>query len=81
MADKRPSPSVARNTPFKKRQLDTPRFKGGVSSSPFKTPSAAAVPVNDDATERRIRKRENYIRSAVSPGCSTTRSVARNPDG
>jgi hypothetical protein len=36
--------------------------------------------VNNDEAERRVRRRDNHVRSALSPGCHTPRSVARNPD-
>lgn len=57
---------------------------GMYTASPLlKTPGygkIGGVPLNDDEAERRIRRRENHIRSAVSPGCHTPRSIVRNPD-
>ena len=52
-------------------------------SPSLKTPGTVkvgGVPVNDDEAERRIRRRENHIRFAISPGCHTPRSIARNPE-
>ena len=60
----------------------SPRTRGTVMGSPsLRTPaSVAAVPVNDDEAERRQRRRENHLRSVMSPGCHTPRSAAQNPE-
>ena len=65
----------------------SPRLRGMVIptvSPTLMTPgtcgSVRGVPLNDDEAERRIRRRENQLRSVLSPGCHTPRSVARNPE-
>lgn len=57
----------------------SPRTRGTIVGSPaLRTP--AVVPVNDDEAERRQRRRENHLRSVMSPGCHTPRSAAQNPE-
>lgn len=63
------------------RRIDSPRLRNVLLStvSPsFKTPRG--VPINDDDAERRTRRREHHLHSAISPGCHTPRSAAHNPE-
>ena len=59
--------------------LATPRFKG--ASPTTRTPMTVGsvrpdVPLNDDEAEKRQRRKENHLRSVMSPGCHTPRSAA-----
>ena len=56
-------------------------------SPSFRTPTGglgmsdvSEVPLNDDEAERRQRRRDNHMRSVMSPGCHTPRSAVRNPE-
>ncbi len=63
--------------------LATPRYRGG--SPMTRTPMTVGsirheVPLNDDEAERRQRRRNNHLRSVMSPGCHTPRSAAHYPE-
>ena len=66
--------------------MATPHFRGG---SPLVRPTPMSsvrsgippeVPLNDDEAERRHRRRDNHLKTVMSPGCHTPRSAAHYPE-
>ena len=80
------TPSSRRPQVQAQSTLASPRLRGMVFASPSvtgsATPAAAstAIPINDDAAERRRRRLETRTHAAASPGCHTPSTLAATHD-
>lgn len=76
-----------RNQDVRRGQVTFVSPMTATGSPSFRTPTGglgmsdvSEVPLNDDEAERRQRRRDNHMRSVMSPGCHTPRSAVRNPE-